>query len=128
MSPNPVHPKPMCKLTLNKAAPATCHRNCRKVIFSVMYVCPQESPLPVIPIVSHRSHGTLPPICSNFFILGTPWTKLAPLHMWTRKSKCGQAGGWHSTEITGRIQCEVLTTLPFCFSWIKKFLGQQLKI
>ena len=29
---------------------------------------------------------------------------------------------------TGRIQCEVLTTLPFCFSWIKKFLGQQLKI
>ena len=29
---------------------------------------------------------------------------------------------------TGRIQCEVLTTLPFCFSWIKKFLGQQSKI
>ena len=29
---------------------------------------------------------------------------------------------------TGRIQCEVLTTLPFCFSWIKTFLGQQLKI
>ena len=29
---------------------------------------------------------------------------------------------------TGRIQCEVLTTLPFCFSWIKKFLGQQWKI
>ena len=28
---------------------------------------------------------------------------------------------------TGRIQCEVLTTLPFCFSWIKKFLGQQSK-
>ena len=26
---------------------------------------------------------------------------------------------------TGRIQCEVLTTLPFCFSCIKKFLGQQ---
>ena len=30
--------------------------------------------------------------------------------------------------ITGRIQCEVLTTSPFCFSWIKKFLGQQSKI
>ena len=29
---------------------------------------------------------------------------------------------------TGRIQYEVLTTLPFCFSWIKKFLGQQSKI
>ena len=29
---------------------------------------------------------------------------------------------------TGRIQCEVLTTLPFCISWIKKFLGQQSKI
>ena len=29
---------------------------------------------------------------------------------------------------TGRIQCEVLTTLPFCFSWIKKCLGQQSKI
>ena len=29
---------------------------------------------------------------------------------------------------TGRIQCEVLTTLPFCFSWIKKFQGQQSKI
>ena len=29
---------------------------------------------------------------------------------------------------TGWIQCEVLTTLPFCFSWIKKFLGQQSKI
>ena len=29
---------------------------------------------------------------------------------------------------TGRIQCEVLTTLPFWFSWIKKFLGQQSKI
>ena len=29
---------------------------------------------------------------------------------------------------TGRIQCEVLNTLPFCFSWIKKFLGQQSKI
>ena len=29
---------------------------------------------------------------------------------------------------TGRIQCEVLTTLPFCFSRIKKFLGQQSKI
>ena len=29
---------------------------------------------------------------------------------------------------TGRIQCEVLTTLPFCFSWIKKFLEQQSKI
>ena len=29
---------------------------------------------------------------------------------------------------TGRIQCEVLTTLPFYFSWIKKFLGQQSKI
>ena len=28
---------------------------------------------------------------------------------------------------TGRIQCEALT-LPFCFSWIKKFLGQQSKI
>ena len=32
------------------------------------------------------------------------------------------------TNSTGRIQCEVLTTLPFCFSWIKKFLGQQSKI
>ena len=32
------------------------------------------------------------------------------------------------TLTTGRIQCEVLTTLPFCFSWIKKFLGQQSKI
>ena len=31
-------------------------------------------------------------------------------------------------ETTGRIQCEVLTTLPFCFSWIKKFPGQQSKI
>ena len=29
---------------------------------------------------------------------------------------------------TGRIQCEVLTTLSFCFSWIQKFLGQQSKI
>ena len=29
---------------------------------------------------------------------------------------------------TRRIQCEVLTTLPFCCSWIKKFLGQQSKI
>ena len=29
---------------------------------------------------------------------------------------------------TGRIQCEVLTRLPFCFSLIKKFLGQQSKI
>ena len=29
---------------------------------------------------------------------------------------------------TGRMQCDVLTTLPFCFSWIKKFLGQQSKI
>ena len=27
--------------------------------------------------------------------------------------------------ITGRIQCEVLTTLPILSSWIKKFLGQQ---
>ena len=34
----------------------------------------------------------------------------------------------NSSIFTGRIQCEVLTTLPFCFSWIKKFLGQQLKI
>ena len=32
------------------------------------------------------------------------------------------------TMYRGRIQCEVLTTLPFCFSRIKKFLGQQLKI
>ena len=32
------------------------------------------------------------------------------------------------TSFTGRIQCEVLTTLPFCFSWIKKFLGQQSKL
>ena len=31
-------------------------------------------------------------------------------------------------EYKGRILCEVLTTLPFCFSWIKKFLGQELKI
>ena len=30
--------------------------------------------------------------------------------------------------LTGRIQCAVLTTVPFCFSWIKKFLGQQSKI
>ena len=29
---------------------------------------------------------------------------------------------------TGRIQCEVLTTLPILSSWIKKFLGQQSKI
>ena len=29
---------------------------------------------------------------------------------------------------TGRIQCEVLTTLLFCFSGIKKFLGHQEKI
>ena len=29
---------------------------------------------------------------------------------------------------TGRIQCEVLTTLPIFSSWIKKFLGQQSKI
>ena len=29
---------------------------------------------------------------------------------------------------TGRIQCEVLTTLPILFSWIKIFLGQQSKI
>ena len=29
---------------------------------------------------------------------------------------------------TGRIQCEVLTTLPFFGYWIKKFLGQQLQI
>ena len=28
---------------------------------------------------------------------------------------------------TSRIQCEVLTALPFCFSWIKKFLGQQIE-
>ena len=32
------------------------------------------------------------------------------------------------TSTTGLIQCEVLITLPFCFSWIKKFLGQQSKI
>ena len=45
------------------------------------------------------------------------------------------ANGWRkvytSHEIalhTGQIQCEVLTTLPFCFSWIKNFLGQQSKI
>ena len=25
------------------------------------------------------------------------------------------------TSYIGRIQCEVLTTLPFCFTWIKKF-------
>ena len=29
---------------------------------------------------------------------------------------------------TGRIQCEVLTTLPILSSWIKKFPGQQSKI
>ena len=29
---------------------------------------------------------------------------------------------------TGRIQCEVLTTLPILSSWIEKFLGQQSKI
>ena len=33
-----------------------------------------------------------------------------------------------SDNYTGRIQCEVLTTLPILSSWIKKFLGQQLKI
>ena len=33
-----------------------------------------------------------------------------------------------STLTTGVIQCKVLTRLPFCFSWIKKFLGQQSKI
>ena len=32
------------------------------------------------------------------------------------------------TCVTGRIQCEVLTALPFCFSRIKKFPGQQSKI
>ena len=32
------------------------------------------------------------------------------------------------SQYTGRIQCKVLTTLPFYFSWIEKFLGQQLKI
>ena len=34
----------------------------------------------------------------------------------------------HETSNTGRIQCEVLTTLPILSSWIKKFLGQQSKI
>ena len=32
------------------------------------------------------------------------------------------------SRCTGRIQCEVLTTLPILSSWIKKFLGQQSKI
>ena len=33
-----------------------------------------------------------------------------------------------SSSNTGRIQCEVMTTLPILSSWIKKFLGQQSKI
>ena len=48
----------------------------------------------------------------------------------SRRGKVIGAKGWWGQVglFMGRIECEVLTTLPFCFSWIKKFLGQQSKI
>ena len=41
-----------------------------------------------------------------------------------------EGDGWFCTgnNSTGRIQCEILTTLPILSSCIKKFLGQQSKI
>ena len=48
-------------------------------------------------------------------------------HLGSHVSHTAEISVLHSIY-TGRIQCEVLTTLPFCFSWIKKFLGQQSKI
>ena len=101
--------------------------SCRKVMFSVVSVCLSTGgvpmwPLPVIPLVSHRSHGILPwhfqtrrlgippslspgptPYPHRFCLprhvqawsLGNPWTCLNFIQF---VYVCQQVGGWHSTD------------------------------
>ena len=78
---------------------------------------------------SGRSNGVLGTRTIN-------WSNFFQFHAVFSKKLCKIMGWlpslWEILALvliyTGRIQCEVLTTLPFCFSWIKKFLGQHSKI
>ena len=62
-----------------------CQRRCRKVMFSVVSVCSQGVPvwpLPVVPLVSHRSHGDppVPPHPSTWDPSSQSWS--CPLPTW----------------------------------------------